>query len=202
MPFTDLMRDTLNVLDENGAVLKENVKASVQKNKIITTDTSFPLKPNYHFLRTLGNGMVEDFVVIDPGFRKGMAVIPDTYQASVRRSDIPLADKSTIIQNISGSHNRVYASSTDNSVNIGSIDILATAGVVDQIRPYVEKLPVDIQGEMVDHLNTVEKELRSPVGNHSVIRRSLESIKNIAEGASGNLVANGIASLVDKLISY
>ncbi|MNT89833.1 hypothetical protein D3C72_2306300 [compost metagenome] len=55
---------------------------------------------------------------------------------------------------------------------------------------------------MVDHLNTVEKELRSPVGNHSVIRRSLESIKNIAEGASGNLVANGIASLVDKLISY
>ncbi|MND36266.1 hypothetical protein D3C80_269200 [compost metagenome] len=202
MPFTDLMRDTLNVLDENGAVLKENVKASVQKNKIITTDTSFPLKPNYHFLRTLGNGMVEDFVVIDPGFRKGMAVIPDTYQASVRRSDIPLADKSTIIQNISGSHNRVYASSTDNSVNIGSIDILATASVVDQIRPYVEKLPVDIQGEMVDHLNTVEKELRSPVGNHSVIRRSLESIKNIAEGASGNLVANGIASLVDKLISY
>lgn len=200
MPFTDLMRDTLNVLDENGAVLKENVKASVQKNKIITTDTSFPLKPNYHFLRTLGNGMVEDFVVIDPGFRKGMDVIPDTYQASVRRSDIPLADKSTIIQNISGSHNRVYAASTDNSVNIGSIDILAAADLIDQIKKNMSSLPVNLQELLSEDMSHVEKEVLSQSPNQSVIRNSLQSIKNVVEGATGSLVASGILVMISKIL--
>lgn len=200
MPFTDLMRDTLNVLDENGVVLKENVKASVQKNKIMTTDTSFPLKPNYHFLRTLDNGMVEDFIVVDPGFHKGMAVIPDTYQASVRRSDIPLADKSTIIQNISGSHNRVYASSTDNSVNIGSIDILAAADLIDQIKKNMSSLPGNLQDLLLEDMSRVEKEVLSQSPNQSVIRNSLQSIKNVVEGATGSLVASGILVMISKIL--
>jgi hypothetical protein len=200
MPFSALMRDVVNVLDENGTTIKENVKASVQKSKIITSDTSFPLRPNYHFLRNLPNGLMEDFLVIDPGFHRGMDVIPDTYQSTVRRSDIPITDQRTIIQNISGSNNRVYAGSTDNSVNIGSFDILATASVLDEIKPYVEKLPTNIQKEISNHLDTIESEVRSPVANQSIVRGALQSIKNIAEGASGSLVAGGIASLVTKLL--
>lgn len=200
MPFSTLMRDVVNVLDENGTTIKENVKASVQKGKIFTSDTNFPLKPNYHFLRTLPNGLMEDFIVIDPGFHRGMDLLPDTYQATVRRSDMPTTDQRTIIQNITGSNNRVYAASTDNSVNIGAIDILATASVLDEIKPYVEKLPTNVQKEISNHLDTIENEVRSPVANQLIVRGALQSIKNIAEGASGSLVAGGIASLVTKLL--
>lgn len=200
MPFSDLMRDKVTLLDDKGNTIKEGISASVQSQKIFTKDTSVPIKPGYHFLRELPSGLVEDFVVIDPGFYKGRFTIPDTYQSSVRRSDIPVNDKQTIIQNIHGSNNRVYAQSTDNSINIDSLDMLAVANLAEQIKQNLDSLPEQIRSQIPVQIGLIEQEIKSGQVNQSTVKIALASIRNIAEGAGGNLVATGIIGMITKLL--
>lgn len=200
MRLDDLMRDKVILIDEQGNIIKDELAASVQSSKIITKDMRLPIKPGYHFLRTLPSGLVEDFIVIDPGYRKGTNLIPDTYQSSVRRSDIPVNDKQTIIQNINGSNNRVYAQSTDNSTNIGSLDMLAVANLAEKIKQNLDSLPEQTRSQIPVQIGLIEQEIKSDQPNQSAVKTALASIKNIAEGAGGNLVAIAIIGMIAKLL--
>lgn len=117
----EMMKDKLTFVKSDGRVIKENVQGRVVGGQIFTFDDSLPIEPNDRFLRSLPSGVVEEFIIEDPGYSAGLGEIKPHFQSAVRRSDQPVAPPSTIINNIKGANARVNIHSTDNSKNI-SID--------------------------------------------------------------------------------
>ncbi|MBY5413501.1 hypothetical protein HFO98_34965 [Rhizobium leguminosarum] len=95
MSFDDLTTDKVTLVKADGTLIKENIKAQVSPGKIITFDKTLPLQPNDHLLRPLPNGLVEDYIVTDPGYFAGIHGIEGHFQAKVRRSDAPVATAQT-----------------------------------------------------------------------------------------------------------
>ncbi|MCP3415687.1 hypothetical protein NLM16_16370 [Bradyrhizobium brasilense] len=76
---------------KDGTVLKTDIPAPVTSGQITTFVTEFPIEIEDHLLRQLPNGMVEDFIVSDPGYHSEIAgAIPPTYQIKVREVERPL----------------------------------------------------------------------------------------------------------------
>jgi hypothetical protein len=117
----NLMKDTVTLVKANGTVARENIRAQVSAGQIITFDADLPLEPGDHFLRSLPSGLVEDYVVDDPNFIKGIRNIPSSFQSKVHRSDQAAALPQRVIQQITnnfhGDNSRVTFG-TDNSVNM------------------------------------------------------------------------------------
>jgi hypothetical protein len=116
-PFEQLLRDKVTLTKKDGTIFRKDVAASVQSNMISIFDPDLPIEVGDHFLRQLPSGLVEDFVVDDPGFRSGLESIPPHFQTKVHRSDRPIGQPQTIITNIAGDNARVNVNSTDNSTN-------------------------------------------------------------------------------------
>lgn len=116
--FEGMMKDKVTLVKKDGTVAKENIPASVQPNKIFMTDKTLPLEPGDHLLRTLPSGLVEEYIVDEPGYYSGLTGMDPHFQTKVHRSDAPEAKPSTIINNIQGHNARVNINSTDNSQNI------------------------------------------------------------------------------------
>jgi hypothetical protein len=77
-----------------------------------------PIEVGDHFLRQLPSGLVDDYIVTDPGYRSGVAgAMPPHFQVKVRRSDAPAAPPQTIIANFHGPNSRMNVNSTDSSAN-------------------------------------------------------------------------------------
>ena len=55
------------------------------------------------------------------------------------------------------------------------------------------------QAEVSRHANAIEEELRGSKPKPGVIAGLLKSIKSMAEGAAGNLVATGVASAISNI---
>ncbi|MFG1393285.1 hypothetical protein [Xanthobacter agilis] len=206
MPFNEIMNDFVTLVKADGTVAKQNMRASVQAKKIITMDTSVPIEAGDHFLRQLPNGFVEDFIIEEPNYYAALHPIPASYQATVRRSGQPAAQPQTVINNItnhvSGANSRINISSTDNSTNIiQELPILKVADIVMQIRPALANLPERQRTAMEAPVVVLEDELRSGQPDQSRMQEALRSIKTIAEGAAGNLIASGIIGLVAPLLS-
>jgi hypothetical protein len=114
-PFPPLLKDKVTLVKMDGTIFRTNIAASVQSELIITYDAELPIEPGDHFLRQLPSGLVDDFIVEDPGFSPGLHTIPPHFQTKVRRSDQPVGQPQTIINNIVGDHAKVNVNSTDNS---------------------------------------------------------------------------------------
>ncbi|WP_162652133.1 hypothetical protein [Lentilitoribacter sp. Alg239-R112] len=71
-------------------------------------------------MRNLPSGLVEEYIVINPGYKSGVGTIEPHYQVEIRRSDTPPATAQTIINNIQGENARININSTDNSQNLSS----------------------------------------------------------------------------------
>ncbi len=129
MPFRDMLTDKVTFAKKNGAVVQKDIAASVQSKQIFVFDKNLPVEVGDHFLRQLPSGLVEDFVVDDPGFMAGVGgAIPPHFQAKVHRSDQPVAQPQTVINNITGHNARVNINSVDsstNKVNINSSTLFA-----------------------------------------------------------------------------
>jgi hypothetical protein len=99
-------------------------EAMVQPTKIFTEDSGLPVEEGDEVERTLPNGMVETYVVVERGFRKGEYAIPDHYQMKVRKG-APTRSKpqtpTTHIYNLTGAQARVNVQSDDRSINILSV---------------------------------------------------------------------------------
>jgi len=118
MPFEDLLTDRVTFMKKDGTVMRRDVRASVQRRKIFIIDADLPVEPGDHFLRQLPSGLIEDFIVDDPGFVQGALGIESHFQATVRRSDVPMGSAQTVTNHISGHNARVNIGSTDNSINV------------------------------------------------------------------------------------
>lgn len=114
-----MMKETLSFVKSDGTGQKDGVKGLLTGGKVFTYDTSLPIEPNDRFLRELPSGLVEDYVVEDPGYQGGVGgAIKPHFQAKVRRSDAPAAPARVIINNIQGENARVNIDSVDNSQNL------------------------------------------------------------------------------------
>ncbi|NTA19299.1 hypothetical protein G6M11_25235 [Agrobacterium tumefaciens] len=204
LSFDDMMNDTVTLVKKDGTVVKEGIKAQVSKGSVITFDASLPIEPGDHFVRIQQSGLAEDYIVVDPGYMSGIggrAGIPNHFQSKVRRSDAPIAPPSKIINNIHGPNARVNINSTDNSTNTSiTIQPLEVASLIEKIKPHLSSLPDDTRTQMQVPIELLEAEIRSGNPKSSVLVEGLKSMKMIAEGAAGNLVAAGIGAMIGPML--
>ena len=201
MVFDDLMNDSVTLVDRAGNVIREDVKANVQRDMILTSDASLPVQVGDHFLRKLPSGLVEDYVVDDPGFIQGLHGVPGHYQSIVRRTDARVAPAATVIQYIHGDNAKVYSASVDNSSNTTiNISSMSVAGLLEQIRPHLHHLPEEQRLAILSPIELLESEIRSGKPDPTKMRGALQTMVTIAEGAAGNLVAAGIVGMIGQLL--
>lgn len=205
MPFRDLMADKVTLVKKDGTIVREGIQAQVGSGKIITFDADLPLEPGDHFLRTLPSGLVEDYEVDDPNFLTGHHSIPSSFRAKVHRTREAIAPQQQIVRDITahfhGANSRLTVG-TDASVNVViEVQPLAIAGLLDQLRPYVGGLPEPERSQIAKPIRLLEDEIKSGKPDQSKLRTALQSMKTIAEGATGNLVAAGIASMIGQMHS-
>ncbi len=150
----EFMTETFRLVKANGKACPGEFKGRKgEHNKIITFESGVAIEPNDHLLRVLSNGLVEDYIVDDPGFHEPVMSFPAHYQATVRRSDQPAAQPQTIINNISGANARINLNSTDNSNNTA---VLGDYSVFTQMRDAAEKQLSDAS-ELERVLDRIEK---------------------------------------------
>src|SRR5207249_10548899 len=70
--------------------------AYVQSNMIFTDDPNLPIEEGDKFERSLPNGMIESYEVIDRGYTEGRGSIGSHYQSKVRRLVAAIAKKESI----------------------------------------------------------------------------------------------------------
>lgn len=200
----DFNKDRISLVKESGEVSQEDMPALVTGSTIFVADDTFPVEVNDHILRTLPNGLVEDYVVVDPVFySKALVGMDSHFQIKVRKHGAPASKKSVvqgITNNFHGPNSRVNINSTDNSVNISaSISVEQISSFLAQLRPVVEHLPDEAQSLVQKQIEVLEEEERKDSPSQLRVRGALNSIKTVAEGASGNLVATGIQGLITSL---
>ena len=119
-PFRKLQGDRVRIERPDGSLVTENYPASIQRNKIYLTAGNLSIEPGYEISRKIAGGVVETYVVEDPGFYPGMGGrngIPPNYQMTVRRKDAP--QKATgATYSVSGPNARMNIGSHDASHNV------------------------------------------------------------------------------------
>lgn len=80
------MRDTLSLVKQNG-VRTDGIKGSVQKDRIYIHQSDIAIDKNDLLIRSMPHGGTEEYIVIEPNFRMGIAGLPGGYQAEVRRKE-------------------------------------------------------------------------------------------------------------------
>jgi hypothetical protein len=204
MPFDDMMNDRVTLVKKDGSVAKDDIKCLVTKGKVQIHDAMLPIEVGDHILRKLPNGFVEDYLVEYPQLHSGAGPIKAFYIVEVRRTDIPAAQPSAVIQRItahvSGPNSRLTIGS-DNSVNSNSeVSGLHVASFLEQLKSSLPALPDALRVEIAEPIALLEEEIRSGEPHQGRLRGALQSMKSIAEGATGNLVAAGIAALIGRML--
>lgn len=106
------------------------VAGLVDSSTIFSDDVTIPIEINDYFERTLPNGVVEYYKVIDAGFYKGMHGIPDNYQTKVQLIQSPIVYSSE-------NNNRekmifISHSSKDKEYTKAFVDLLFAIGLNDE----------------------------------------------------------------------
>ena len=89
--FSDRLNDRVALAKKNGE-RHEDIPALVDSNIFFIVDVTLPIEEGDRFDRRLPNGLVESYVVLDPGFKMGAGGIPSHYQTQVQRA--PAASES------------------------------------------------------------------------------------------------------------
>src|SRR5437667_8841633 len=97
------MKDKVTLVKQNG-VRTENIKASVQREKIITFDSSINVEEGDYIERVLPTGRIERYLVIDTGYSPGLDQIPPSYHMRVRKetSLVEQRSPSSVVYNLQG----------------------------------------------------------------------------------------------------
>ena len=201
-----MMNEKLALVKRDGSLYRENIPGRVTDNLVMTFVSDLPIEAGDHILRKLPSGLVDDFVVVDPGYQAEAGPISPHFQTKVRRSERPTSLQQAVVQSITnnfhGNNVRVNTNSVDNSINIvGDIVVSDLSAFLDQARPEISKLPIHAQRKMEGHLAILDDEVRSAEPSQPRMRAALQSLKAIAEGTTGNLISAGIGSMVGALLS-
>jgi hypothetical protein len=85
MSLRGMMKDRVTLIKKKDGRRFEDMRASVQRDKIFTADTEIPIEEGDFFERVLPNGIVEQYTILDAGFYVGSGRIPAHYQSNVRK---------------------------------------------------------------------------------------------------------------------
>lgn len=200
MPFDNLMRDTINVYDQEGKLVAEKEKASVQGGKkIITLKGNYPVQIGYFVERLIPNGVVEKYRVIEPNYYEGLTSIQPHYQMDVINVNaVPNPRTASTINTISVSGNaRYYENSTDNSVNTINYTTNDYRQVLNQIKSDLLDLGLDDTDLHVSNkvLGKIEEEVQSGNPNKSRINTFIELLP------AGVTVLESVTKLVEMVAS-
>ena len=99
MPFSDLMKDNVEVLKSDGS-RHPGLKASIQTNKIYMKVGPVVIEPNDLVIRSTSVATKETYRVVDPGFHEAHFGIPANYQMTVQR--LSAADAASAVASMGG----------------------------------------------------------------------------------------------------
>lgn len=170
MSFDSLMRDNVTLIKKDGNRF-ENIRACVQSDKIFTNDPAIPIEDGDVFERTLPNGIVERYTILDAGFMQSTGGIKSHYQSVVRKQTKidPLAQPSQIVYNLIGPNARVNIQSVDSSANLVGVE---PAELFDRIHEAIGQSVQD--GELLKKLQEKVTELEKAQGTTGFIARYQE----------------------------
>lgn len=203
MALKGLYGDRVDLVKSDGTVAKTDLLAVVGKGTIQLHDATAPIEVSDHLLRKIPNGMVENYTVIDATLHSGLGM--SYYEVDVRKGSAGAQPQQAAIQQITnifhGANARANINSIDNSTNVASsIDVEKIRDFAAQVRANKPSLPTDVQEKIGGPLSALEREAHAAAPNPAKLIETLKSVKTIAEGAAGNLVASGIASLATSLM--
>jgi hypothetical protein len=102
------------------------------------------------------------------------------------------------------SHSQIQQGTADStqSAMFGSLDLAAVTGFVRALKTQLPQLGLtgDDGAVAQSDLATIETQLSSPRPKVEIVKESLRSIRNIAEGAVGSMAASGIVAGIAKLL--
>jgi hypothetical protein len=196
MPFQDMMNDKIKVIKTNGEEI-DGLKASVQSKGIYLMRSDVLIEPNDLIQRTMSNGGVETFRVIDPGYHEGLSSIPSHYQMKVQKLGLPEAEKAiqSITYNISGPNARVNNNSVDNSTNIANINT-EIAEHVSMLRSEICRLVTNDQekNEALELVDAIEGQFSTDSPSKSVIKTLISALPSAGSIASiGSFLLSALA---------
>lgn len=197
MPFSDMAKDTIMVTKKNGEEFGP-FKASVQKNKIFLFNKTVLVEPDDLIQRTMSNGGIERFSVVDPHFSEGGLGIPAHYQMDVIKlgtSDSRQAP-SNVTYNVSitgnGNQNNVLQNSADNTISNNSGESITD--LICQLRSIVSTEYANDSNlqDYLDVINEVESYVPQGKSKKSVIKTLLSSLPRVESVTS---IVTNISSL-------
>lgn len=199
-----MYRDRVTLVKADGAISREDLLAVVTKGSIQLHDGKAPIEVGDHLLRKLPNGMVEDYTVTDATLHSGLGMA--YYQVDVRKGSSAAQPRQAAIQNITnifhGDNSRVNINSLDQSSNVaGGLDLEAIRNFAAQVRSARSSLPEPQRNDIAVPLAALETAIHCPEPSPSKTAEALKSIRTVAEGAAGNLIASGIVSMVAPILS-
>lgn len=208
-----LIKQDLSVIDD--------VEALFDRDTIFVDDASIRIEEGDIFERTLQNGIRERYLVLDNGFFNGSTTIPAHYQVKVEKqtpyhkmksrqtmNDSPVNDTRGININVSGgsiSNLQIQQGSVNSSQEIvpsQDFDYNAVSNFLNQISKY--PMLTDEFGEKsaeFEQLVTVAEEAIKNKEAPSKIKTVLLTMKDLAVGITGSLIASGIATQIPALLT-
>lgn len=200
----DFNKDIVTLVKADGTIAKEKIPALVTAETIFTLDKQLPVEVGDYLLRNLPNGLVEKYEVKDPKYFDVGHGLEAHFQIDVLRAGAPQAQAAvvhSITNNFTGPNSRVNINSTDNSLNISEgFSPEQLRDFIEQLRPVLSQLPEGSQEIVKAQLVKIEEEAGKRTPSKMKVLSALQSIKSVAEDASGNLVAAGIISLIGSLL--
>lgn len=167
-PFSMMHNDRITITRPDGTLVGENIAADVQagkKSKIFTEAVHLPIQPGDIVSRTLPSGVVERFIVEDPGYHAGIVPgLPADYQMDVRREDAK-PRPAPVQYNVSGQNARINIASLDASHNV------VKGGTDELFKALTQALRVIADPDERDRVLAQVQALESEVGKPSFAER-------------------------------
>ena len=201
--LASIYSDRVTLVKADGTISREDLLAVVTKGSIQLHDGTVPIETGDHLLRNLPNGMVEDYSVIDATLHSGLGIT--YYEVDVRKGAAAVQPAQAAIQHITnifhGNNSRANFNSTDKSTNFASgFDVHVVRDFAAQVRSVSTSLPDAQRQEITEPLAELEAAIHNPTPDPSRIAGALRSIKTVAEGATGNLIASGIVTMAGSIL--
>ncbi|HCE2682873.1 hypothetical protein [Vibrio parahaemolyticus] len=184
--FSDLMRDKVTVLKQNGEKY-EDIQASVPSKKTFIQRSDILIETGDLIQRKMSNGGIETYEVIDPGFHEGGSIIPGGYQIKHKNLGLPEAEKAvqSITYNLNGPNSRVNNHSTDNSTNVVN-ENSAVAEHIDLLRAEINRLVQSTQEKQdaLEIVDAIEGQFSSDKPSKAVVNTLISSLPHAGSIAS------------------
>ena len=113
--------DKVKLIKKSGTII-DDISADTQPGLICIQDEKVPVEDGDILERKLPSGIIEQWVVLDPGYYGSYTGVP-SYQCKVKKvSQIVQPAPQNIIYNVNGANAKVNVNSTDQSTNYVTVN--------------------------------------------------------------------------------